>query len=121
MRSRIFEFLAEPSPAARARWYESHPGARRAARARADGQHPRRPIIAGLRAPPRGTAGAVRALAADRLREAAASTPTPELLDAQHVASVHFMEATQRVASDTCACSISARPGWNGCMPIRSA
>lgn len=101
MRSRIFEFLAEPSPAARARWYESHQAlGALLAPALMDGT-PGEPIIAGLRARHAELPALFEALAADRLREAAASTPTPELLDAQRMASVHFMEATQQVASDT--------------------
>lgn len=101
MRSRIFEFLAEPSPAARARWYESHQAlGALLAPALMDGT-PGEPIIAGLRARHAELPALFEALAADRLREAAGSTPTPELLDAQRMASVHFMEATQQVASDT--------------------
>jgi len=101
MRARIFEFLAQPSPAARERWYESHRAlGTLLAPALMDGT-PGEPIIAGLRARHAELPALFEALAADRLREVAGSAPTPELLDAQRLASVHFMDVTQQVAGET--------------------
>lgn len=101
MRARIFEFLAQPSPAARERWYESHRAlGTLLAPALMDGT-PGEPIIADLRARHAELPALFEALAADRLREVAGSAPTPELLDAQRLASVHFMDVTQQVAGET--------------------
>ena len=101
MRARIFEFLAQPSPAARERWYESHRAlGTLLAPALMDGT-PGEPIIAGLRARHAELPALFEALAADRLREAAGGVSAPGLVDAQRVASVRFMEATQQVAGDT--------------------
>ena len=101
MRARIFEFLAQPSPAARERWYESHRAlGTLLAPALMDGT-PGEPIIADLRARHAELPALFEALAADRLREVAGSAPTPELLNAQRLASVHFMDVTQQVAGET--------------------
>ncbi len=101
LRVRTFEFLAQPTPETRRRWYESHArfGAMLAAPLM-DGT-PGEAIISALRARHAQLPELFEALARQRLLEDDASAPNPAVLGQARATSVQFMDATQQIAEDT--------------------